>query len=174
MKVTRETVEATASNMETRKKVTESIHSTGLIIPPRPTNSEDLFKEWESFKNKYKGLGDMPYSALGDFLDRWASLIAYALWVEAAADTEYRTAREIRDTVKNQLYTLQEGGREIRAATVSTEELYIKWQTKCIEKEAIYIAIRSLREGYEHRASSISREITRRNSEAEKVGSVRL
>lgn len=155
--------------MESRKKVINSIKNAGLIVPPRPEYSEDLFNEWEEMKKKYGGIGNIPFQVLGEYLDKWNSLIAYALWVEAAADIERATAREIRDTIKNQLYTLQDGGRELRAASVTIEPLYVKWENNYVEKEAVYTAVRSLREGYEQRAAAISREITRRINEINDV-----
>lgn len=164
----RKQIEQGISEMEVYKKTTDKLKRAGLVIPPKPQDAVqgiDLFSEWENLKKKYGGVANIPYPELGEFLDRWTSMIAYARWTEAVADIDQQSAREIRDTVQKQLYTIQDGGREIRAAMVATEPIYIKWENEFTEKVALYTAIRGLREGYEQRANAISREITRRGSD---------
>lgn len=147
--------EATKSNMA----------KAGLPVPPQPDNSELLYAEWENVKKKYGSVANIPFNELGSFLDKWTGLVSYARWVEAIADIDTSTAREIRDTIKKQLYTIQEGGRELRDAKVATEPLYIEWERKFTESSSMYTATRALREGYEIRANAISREITRRGND---------
>lgn len=145
-----------------REEVNAKTLKAGLPIPTKPDNSENLYHEWELIKRKYGGLSSIPFNELGDFLDKWTGLVSYARWVEAVADIDTATAREIRDTVKNQLYALQDGGRELRAATVCNEPLFREWEKSFTEAHAMYVATKALREGYEIRANAISREITRR------------
>lgn len=164
----REKIQKNAEEMEVFKKTQDKIRRAGLITPPKPQDAVqgiDLFTEWENMKKKYGGVANIPFKELGEFLDRWTAMIAYARWTEAIADIEQQSAREIRDTVQKQLYTIQDGGREIRAAMVATEELYMKWESEYTEKIALFTAIKGLREGYEQRANAISREITRRGND---------
>lgn len=155
-------------NFAVRESTKAKIAKAGLPMPPKPQDAvegRDLFTEWERLKKKFGGVANIPFNDLGDFLDRWTGMIAYARWCEAIADIDQATAREIRDTVKKQLYTLQEGGRELRDAAVHTEPLFIEWEEKYTENLSMYIAVKALREGYEHRANAISREITRRGND---------
>ena len=145
-----------------REEVRSNHVKAGLPLPPKPENSDNLYNEWEQIKKKYGGIASIPFHELGDFLDKWTGLVSYARWVEAIADIDTATAREIRDTVRNQLYALQDGSRELRAATVCNEPLYREWERKFTEAHAMYMATKALREGYEIRANAISREITRR------------
>jgi hypothetical protein len=154
----------------TREATMAKILTAGLIIPPKPLESAsgvDLFSEWEAVKRRYGGLSNIPYSELGDYLDKWTGMISYARWCEAVADIDRSTAEEIRDTIKKQLFTIQAGNRELRDASVFTEELYIEWENKYSEASAMYTAVRALREGYEGRATAVSREITRRGGDLE-------
>lgn len=152
-----------------KAKVTEKLKRAGLPIPSKPkevVENIDLFSEWEIIKNKHGGIANIPFNDLGSWLDKWSAMAAYARWTEAVADIKQTTSREVRDTVKKQLYTLQEGGREIRDAMVHVESLYIEWQNKFVEDSALYTAVKGLREGYEFRQAAISREITRRTGDA--------
>jgi hypothetical protein len=161
-KMNRHEIEQEIKQYQVREQTKANQEKAGLPIPPKPDNAENLYIEWENIKKKYGGMANIPFSELGDFLDRWTGLVSYARWVEAIADIDLATAREIRDTIKKQLYTLQEGGREIRDALVHNEPLYREWEKKFTEANAMYIATKALREGYEVRANAISREITRR------------
>lgn len=164
----RQEIERGVSQYITREVTMNKIRRAGLPVPPKPedaTNGTDLFSEWDALRRRYGGTANIPYNELGDFLDRWTAMIAYARWVEAVADIDRATAEEIRDTVKKQLYTIQEGNREMRDASVYTEPLFIEWERKYTEALSMYTATRALREGYEHRAAAISREITRRGDD---------
>ncbi|WP_145052600.1 hypothetical protein [Paenibacillus xylanexedens] len=164
----RNQIEQYANNLEIRKKAMSSLSAAGL---PQPQKSEDslegrnLFTEWDAMKKRFGGVSNIPFKELGDFLDRWTGMVAYARWCEAVADMDRTTATEVMATVKDQLYTLQDGNRELRAAMVSTEPIFLEWQDKYLESSAKYTTIRGLREGYEARLNSISREITRRGSD---------
>lgn len=161
----RQQIEAEINNYTVREITMAKITKAGLPIPVKPkelVEGIDIFAEWEQMKKNYGGIANIPFHALGDYLDKWTSLIAYARWVEAIADIDQATAREIRDTIKKQLYTLQEGGRELREAMVHVEPLYREWEQKYTESLSMMIAVKALREGYERRADAISREITRR------------
>jgi len=161
-------IEQNIKKFESREITKSKIVKAGLPIPPKPQdaiNNVDIFTEWENVKKKYGGVANIPDHQLGDFLDRWSSMISYARWVEAVADIDQATSREIRDTIKKQLYTLQEGGREIRDAKVYVNPMYTKWETKYTENLSMYIAVKALREGYEYRVNAISREITRRSTD---------
>lgn len=151
------------------RKITQSkLVKAGLFTPVKPAdavNNKDLFAEWERMKQNFGGIANIPFHELGEYLDRWTQMIAYARWVEAVADIDQATAREIRDTVRKQLYTIQEGGREMKDAAVCIEPTYIELEQRYMETLATYTAIRALREGYEQRASAISREITRRSND---------
>lgn len=167
--MTREEIQANLDNFKVFNTTIEKIKKAKLLIPTKPTFTDgDLFQEWEELKRKYGGIANIPYEELGEFLDKWTAFIAYARWCEAIADLEAQTAKEARDTVKNQLYVLQDGSREMKAAQVATEELYLKLEKEYVEKQALYIALKGLREGYEQRATAISREITRRIAERER------
>lgn len=151
-----------------RETTNAKLKKAGLPIPSRPPERAeglDIFSEWEALKARYGGIANIPYPELGDYLDRWTMLVSYARWVEAVADIDQTTAREIRDHVKKQLYVLQEGNREMRDALVYTEKLYLEWEKQYLENLSVYIATQALREGYERRADAISREITRRGSD---------
>jgi len=164
----REDVEKVINEFAVREVTMAKIRKAGLPIPPKPddaVNGVDLFTEWENMKRRYGGVANIPYHELGDFLDRWTQMVSYSRWVEAVADIDQATAREIRDTIKKQLYTLQEGTREIRDAKVYTEPLYLEWEQRYVESLSMYTSVRALREGYEHRVNAISREITRRGSD---------
>lgn len=161
----REQVEKEITNYAVRELTMSKIKKAGLSIPPKPEDLADgvnLFNEWDNLKSSYGGIANIPFPILGDFLDKWTSLVSYARWVEAVADIDQATAREIRDTIKKQLYVLQEGSRELREASVHTEELYREWEQKYVENLSMLIAVKGLREGYEQRVDAISREITRR------------
>lgn len=148
-----------------REEVKANQVKAGLPIPPKPANSDSLYEHWELMKKKHGGISNIPYNQLGDFLDEWTGLVSFARYVEAIADIDTATAREVRDTIQKQLYTLQNGGREIRAALVANEPMYREWERKFTESQAMYLATKALREGYEIRANAISREITRRGND---------
>ena len=144
------------------------LSKAGLIIPDKPVDAIqniNLFQEWDRMKAKHGGIANIPFGELGDFLDRWTALISYTRWVEAVADVEQQVAGELRETVKKQLYTTQEGNREMRDAMVYTDSTYLRLEKDYNDKLALYKQIKGLREGYETRANAISREITRRGSE---------
>ncbi|WP_426455427.1 hypothetical protein ACP26L_36105 (plasmid) [Paenibacillus sp. S-38] len=164
----RQEIEAGAQELVVRRKAMNRLASAGLPTPPKPEDSvegRNLFTEWDNLKKRHGGVANIPFTELGDFLDRWTAMIAYARWCESVADLDRTTALEIRNTIQDQLYPLQEGNRELRAATVATEELYRHWQEQYLEANAIYTAMKGLREGYEQRANAISREITRRGAD---------
>jgi len=150
---------------ESRALVDANLKKAGLPLPPKPQNAENLYQEWEMIKGKHGGVANIPFRELGDFLDKWTGLVSYARWVEAIADIDMQTAREIRDTIKKQLFTLQPGGREQKDALVQTDPLYIKYEVTFTKNLAMYTATKALREGYEYRTNSISREITRRGND---------
>lgn len=160
-------IEDYIKNIKARELAMERIQKAGLPIPHRPNaDSNNLFTEWENIKKQYGGIGNIPHRELGDFLDRWIQMLSYARWVEAVADIDFTVTKETRDTIKKQLYTIQEGGRELRDASVYIDPLFLEWEKKYIEQYATYMAIKSLREGYEYRVHAISREITRRGADS--------
>lgn len=164
----RSQIESYAQELEVNEETKQKLIAAGLVIPKKPTQQVDgvsIFDEWDRMKRQYGGVANIPNSELGEYLDKWTSLIAYARWTEAVADMKQQSAREIRDTVQKQLYTLQDGSREIRAAMVSIEPIYLKWEKEFTERQALYIAVKGLREGYEQRAFSISREVSRRTQD---------
>jgi hypothetical protein len=153
-----------------RRATMDKIQRAGLPVPPKPEDAvtgTDLFQEWDNVRRRYGGIANIPYNELGEFLDRWTGMVSYARWCEAIADIDRSTAEEVRDVVKKQLYTVQEGNREIRDASVYCEPLYLEWELKYTEALSMYTATRALREGYEQRAYAISREISRRGSDLE-------
>jgi len=155
-------------DMQVFEKTLAKLDKAGLIIPDKPADSAltvSIYKEWDTMKQRYGGISNIPYNELGDFLDKWTALISYTRWVESVSDIEQQSALEIRDTIRKQLYTLQAGGREIRDSMVSIEPTYIKMEQDYNEKVSLYKAIKGLREGYETRANAISREISRRSAE---------
>lgn len=161
-------IEKGIEDFKVRELTMAKLKKAGLPIPSRPVDASegvDLFTEWESLKKQYGGIANIPYPELGDFLDRWTQMLSYARWVEAVADIDQSTAREIKETIKKQLYCIQEGGRELRDASTHTEPLYIEWEKKYIENLSIYLLTKALREGYEYRSSAISREISRRGQD---------
>ena len=161
----RQEVEQEVKGYTVRELTMAKVQKAGLPIPSKPVDlveGVDIFTEWEKMKKNYGGIANIPFAVLGDYLDKWTSVVSYARWVEAVADIDQATAREIRDIVKKQLYTLQEGGRELREAMVHVEPLYREWEQKYTESLSMMIAVKALREGYERRADAISREITRR------------
>lgn len=149
-----------------RELTNSRLAKAGLPTPPKPVDSDSLFAEWDTVKSAHGGLSRVPFETLGDFLDRWTGLTIYARWVEAVSDIDQATAREIKEIVKKQLYTLQEGGRELRDALVYVEDIYTEWHRKYTEALTMYIAAKALREGYEMRMNAISREISRRIGDA--------
>ncbi|MEC0276916.1 hypothetical protein [Peribacillus frigoritolerans] len=161
----RHEIEAEILQYQVREEVMANQRKAGLPTPPKPYDSDNLYTEWDNIKRRHGGVANIPFAELGDFLDKWTGLVSYARWVESIADIDTATAREIRDTIRNQLYMLQEGGRELRAADVTTEPLYREWEKKFTESQAMYMATKALREGYEIRANAISREITRRGND---------
>ena len=168
--MTRNEIEHGIEKMVQSSKVATKLQTAGLPLPSKPAYTEsriNIFDEWETLKKTYGGIGNIPFDDLGNYLDKWTALVSYARWTEAIADIKQTSSKEIRDTVEKQLYTLQDGGRELRAASVHTEPIYIEWENKYIEDNTYYISIKGLREAYEHRANEISREITRRASEVD-------
>jgi len=166
--MTREEIEKNITELEILKKTQAKLKRANLPTPPKPVEDVEninIFTEWENLKKKHGGMANVPFHELGEYLDKFSYLVAYARWTEAVADIEQQTAGEIRDLAQKQLYTIQEGSREIRAATVATEELYIKYTNDYIEKNALYTAVKALRESYESRLNAISREITRRGQD---------
>ena len=151
--------------IKTKEQALYKLKKANFPIPDKPQNSETLFQEWDELKKRYGSVADIPYHTLGDFLDRWASMLAYARWAESNAEINMITSREIRDTVKKQLYNLQDGGREAKDAAVYNENIYLEWERKYLEDTTLYSMIVSLREGYEQKMSAISREITRRGDD---------
>lgn len=144
------------------------IRKAGIFIPPKPVdviNQNNLFNEWEQLKRKFGGISGIPFELLGEFLDRWTQMISYTRYAEAIADVDCSTARELRDTVKKQLYVIKDGSRELRDAKVYADDIYITLEKDYTEKYALYVVIKALREGYEQRSNAISREITRRLNE---------
>lgn len=153
---------------QVRKNVEAKIIKAGFPIPTKPADIEgqrNLFEEWDSMKTSYGGISNIPFPLLGEYLDRWTQLVSYARWVEAIADIDQASAREVRDFVKKQLYTLMEGNRELRDASVYIEPSVVQLQRDYMEKYSLWNMIKALREGYEQRANTISREITRRSND---------
>lgn len=168
--MTRDDIKKTVERMMSKSKnVIQQLKTIGLPIPQKPESlgNMNIFQEWEQLKKQYGGVGNVPHKELGEFLDKWNSLISYARWLEAVADAKQANSREIRDTIKKQLYTLQEGSRETKDALVHTDPLYLQWEEQYIEDLTYYITLKALRESYEYRATSISREITRRGDDVE-------
>lgn len=149
---------------KTREIAISKIKKAGL---PIPTNPEDhgIIKEWEDLKKQFGGINNIPFHYLGEFLDRWTQMLSYARWVEAVADIELTTAEEIRNTIKKQLYTLMDGPREMKDASVYHEPLYVEWEKKYLEAATTLTLIKALRESYEYKVNAISREITRRGDD---------
>ncbi|NLZ54293.1 MAG: hypothetical protein GX892_14330 [Thermoanaerobacteraceae bacterium] len=161
----RQQIEQEVKNYSVREATMAKIQKAGLPIPDKPPDlveGVNVFTEWDNLVKSHGGIANIPFSILGDYLDKWTSIVSYARWVEAIADIDQATAREIRDTIKKQLYTIQDGGRELREALVHIEPLYREWEQKYVESLSMLIAVKALREGYERRADAISREITRR------------
>ncbi len=170
--MTRSEIEHGIEKMVQSSRVSAKLQTAGLPLPSKPASTEsriNIFEEWETLKKSYGGVGNIPFEDLGNYLDKWTELVSYARWTEAIADIRQTTSKEIRDTVEKQLYTIQDGGRELRAASVQTEPIYIEWENKYIEDNTYYTSIKGLREAYEYRANAISREITRRASEVDSV-----
>lgn len=164
----RKAIEEGVKLFVSKESTMAKIRKAGLPIPPKPedaVNGKNLFTEWDSMRKRYGGVANIPHADLGEFLDRWSGMVSYALWVEAIADIDRATASEVRDTIKDQLYTIQEGNREIRSATVATEPLYLEWELKFTEALSMFTVTKTLRLGYENRLNAISREITRRGGD---------
>ncbi len=162
----RNQIELGINDMIKREAVANKIKRANLPLPTRPDETQtDIFNRWENMKRNYGGVANIPYSELANFLDEWAVLLSYARYVEAVSDIDQISSREIRDTIRKQLYVIQEGNRELRDAAVYTEPLLIEWQNKYIEDATSYTVFRSLREAYEFRLQGVSREITRRGSD---------
>lgn len=161
----RQDIEHGINDMTVRNLTMANITKAGLPVPPKPTTNGDIFAEWEAIKTQYGGMANIPFYELGDFLDQWTGMVAYARWVESVADIDRTTSEEIRDMIKKQLYVLQDGNRELRDAQVYAEPQYVKWENKYVEAAAMFTSVRGLRESYEYRLNAISREITRRGSD---------
>lgn len=162
----RKQIESNIEEFKVREQTLSKIKKAGLPIPERPADiGVDLFTEWEQMKRRYGGTANIPFRELGDFLDRWTQMLSYARWAEAVADIDQSTAKEIRDMIRKQLYILQDGNREYRDAAVYKEPLFIQWEKKFVEDNALFTTLRALREGYEYRVNAISREITRRSND---------
>lgn len=148
-----------------RDKIT---NKAGLIEPPKPKNSEDIFSRWEGLKQRYGGIGDIPSNILGDILDNWSELLAYTRWLEAVADIKFQTAKEYLSLKKKQLLLVKGGtNREIRAAEAENDPEYLELFNIFIEENTAFILIKGIREGYEQRYFSVSREISRRTQSIE-------
>ena len=81
--MSREQIEKEIAELEVFKKTQDKLKRAGLIIPPKPRDAVegiDLFTEWENMKKKYGGVANIPFTELGEFLDRWTAMIAYARW----------------------------------------------------------------------------------------------
>lgn len=162
----REQIQKEVDDYAVRAETMNKLKQAGLPIPKATAfGDSDIFDEWDNLKKTYGGVSNIPFNTLGDFLDKWTGIISYARWVEAIADMDLTTSREIRDTIKKQLYTIQDGGRELRDASVHIDPMFVEYEKKFVADSAMYTATRALREGYEYRANSISREITRRGSD---------
>ncbi|SNS21026.1 hypothetical protein SAMN05446037_100637 [Anaerovirgula multivorans] len=164
----RRQIEGELNEYTNSRVIISKVQKAGLPIPPKPVELAEgvnIFTEWEKVKKQHGGMANIPFHILGDFLDRWTSVLAYARWCEAITDIDQASAREIRDTVKQQLYTLQDGGREIRSAEVCTEPIYREWEKKYTESLTLMLATKALREGYEQRVFALSRELTRRGND---------
>jgi hypothetical protein len=161
------------NEMIEKGKVVEKFKVAGLPVPKKPKtmdNVVDIFDEWENLKNNYGGTSNIPFNEIGEYLDKWTNLIAYTRWLEAISDIKQSSAREIKNTVEKQLYVIQDGGRELRAASVATEPLFIEWENKYIEDNSYHTLLKGLREGYEYRLNAVSREISRRTAEINNSG----
>jgi autonomous glycyl radical cofactor GrcA len=148
--------------------VREKILKSGLPLPQKPKDivvGTDLLAEWDTLVKKSGGISNVSYHELGTYLDRWTELLAYARYLEAGADISKTISSEVREQVRNMLYTRAEGGRELRAASVHEDSLYIEWAEKAIKDQSYYTMLRALVQGYEYRTNAISREITRRSSD---------
>lgn len=168
----RQQIEQGVNDFISRETTMQKIKRAGLPVPSKPddaVNGNDLFQEWDAVRKKYGSISNIPYRELGEYLDRWSGMVSYARWCEAIADIDRSTSEEVRDTVKKQLYVIQEGSREMKDASVYTEELFLGWEKKYTESIAMYMAVRALREGYEQRLNAVSREITRRGADMEDV-----
>ena len=147
------------------KVIDELTSLVGLPVPERVANAESLYAEWDTLKSQWGGVGNIPHDKLGDFLDKWSQLIAYAKWVEASADIRQAKSREARDTLKTMLFAEFDGSREIRASLVMNDPDFIRLEIEYTTELTRLLAVRALREGYESRYASISREISRRTGE---------
>jgi hypothetical protein len=164
-RMTDEQIKQELENLKFLDFTLSKIKKAGMCIPERPNDNQNLFKEWETLKRKHRSMSNIPFEELGEFLDRWTSLISYTRWVESVADLEQQSTKEVRDMVKKQLYVNKDGNREMKDALVHIDPIYKDIEKKYIEKLSLYTSIRGLREGYETRSNAISREISRRTQE---------
>ena len=153
---------------DVQANVISKVKDAGFIIPPKPlevVQGINIVTEWNNIKKKYGDISKIPYSTLGEYLDKWTEMISYIRWIESVADLEFQSSREIKEMMRKQLYTIQEGNREMKDAMVYVNKDFIESNNQFIQNQANYIAVKGLRESYEQRANAISREITRRGAE---------
>lgn len=149
--------------------ILEKVKKAGLPIPDRDDN-DDLHAEWSSIKKSYSGLSNVPSHKLGEFLDKFNSVLAYGFYCTAIADYEHVWAKNVRDfALAKMLLTVPScktvALQEAMVLDADTDGAYQELCKDYDSKYAGYKLMSALVNGYEKQAESISREITRRGNQ---------
>ena len=110
--------------MDGIQSVLATLLKSGLPTPGKVNSSIET--EWESIKQQYGGLSNVPSHLLGEFLDKFCTVLGYAYYCLGIADYESMTTRTQKEFAFNELFLIQPtmSNRETQSAMVHAEEFY--------------------------------------------------
>ncbi len=152
-------------NFNQTKSIVNIILKAGIPIPNKV--DIDLEDEWGAVKNKYNGLSNIPSPLLGEYLDKFSTILGYAYYCQAIADYESMSLKTQKEFAKEKLFLIQPtmSNKDTQVALVHNEPLYCELTEKYLIEYGKWRIITALVNSYERKTEAISREITRRGNE---------
>lgn len=143
-----------------------AIQKAGLSRPHRP--AMDVESEWDEVKTKFGGISNVPYTLLGDYLDKFNSALGFAYYCQGIADYESIAMKTRLEFVKELMFLSKPvmSNKDTQYALVMNEPEVIKLTAEYTKEYGKWKIISAMVNSYERKAEAISREITRRGSEA--------
>lgn len=144
---------------QTLDKARAAIKKLELTEPIKPSNSDVV---WPN------NVADLDPNALAEHMTNWSGLSSYARYHLAMCETNLAAFEEQHKLTVN-LFILKSHGdyktvTEAKAAAHESTDTQQEWANVLTAKATVRL-LKALLEGYELRYQTISREITRRNSE---------
>jgi hypothetical protein len=153
---------------ETLKTAEKRISGLGLPAPRTPSMSSGELS-WP------KNVADLSSEELAEHLTWWSSWQSYTLYHLARAETNYAVySKELSIESQKALFNSSGDYSNVttQKAAVAQIPAIARMEQRVLEAEAIKKMLQSMVKGYEIKYTTISREISRRNSEYNNGGGV--